>query len=101
MKPSTEALEDNDGFLMEMSHWSREIAEKLALKNDLGPLTEDHWKIIEYVKDYYQVHHQGPPIVKIGRATGFTPSHICKLFPCGVARGAYRLAGLPRPTGCL
>ncbi|MBM3327554.1 MAG: hypothetical protein FJY65_11380, partial [Calditrichaeota bacterium] len=54
MKPSTEALEDNDGFLMEMSHWSREIAEKLALKNDLGPLTEDHWKIIEYVKDYYQ-----------------------------------------------
>jgi len=101
MKPITEALEDNDGFLVEMTQWSREIAEKLALKNDLGPLSEDHWKIIEYVKDYYQVHHQGPPIVKIGQATGFTPRRICELFPCGVARGAYRLAGLPRPSGCL
>ncbi len=92
---------DNDGFLKEMSTWSRDVADKLAKLNEIGPLTERHWKIIEYVRDYYVRNGEGPPIVKIGKATGMTSKEICTLFPCGVARGAYRLAGLPRPTGCL
>ncbi|MEE9443302.1 MAG: TusE/DsrC/DsvC family sulfur relay protein [candidate division Zixibacteria bacterium] len=93
--------EDHDGFLVDMANWSREIAKELARKNDLGPLTEDHWKIIEYVQQFYHENHIGPPIVKISKSTGFTSKYICQLFPCGVARGAYRLAGLPRPSGCL
>ena len=93
--------EDADGFLKEMSQWSREIAEDLAERNDLGPLTDDHWTVIEYVQKYFVEYGQGPPIVKIGQKTGFSHSHICDMFPCGVARGAYRLAGLPRPFGCL
>lgn len=93
--------EDPDGFLVDMSKWTRELAEELARKNDIGPLNEDHWTIIEYVKDYYQQFHEGPPIVKISKATGYSSRRICELFPCGVARGAYRLAGLPRPSGCL
>jgi TusE/DsrC/DsvC family sulfur relay protein len=92
---------DNDGFLNEISHWSREKAHELAKRNDLGPLTELHWKIIDFVRDYYLVHGEAPPIVKIGKATGLASGEICKMFPCGVARGAYRLAGLPRPSGCL
>jgi tRNA 2-thiouridine synthesizing protein E len=92
---------DNDGFLRELSTWKREVADELAKRNDLGPLTEDHWKIIEYVRDYYLKTGEGPPIVKIGKAIGMTSRQVCTLFPCGVARGAYRLAGLPRPTGCL
>jgi tRNA 2-thiouridine synthesizing protein E len=90
-----------DGFLEEMSTWTREIAVELAERNKLGPLTEDHWKIIDYVREYYLANGEGPPIVKIGKAIGMTSQEICTLFPCGVARGAYRLAGLPRPFGCL
>ncbi len=92
---------DNDGFLREMSGWSREMARDLAERNDLGPLSDDHWKIIEYVRDYYREHGEGPAIVKIARATKLSSEEICSLFPCGIARGAYRLAGLPRPSGCL
>jgi dissimilatory sulfite reductase related protein len=97
---SPESL-DNDGFLNEISNWTREQAQELARRNDLGPLTEDHWRIIDYVREYYLKHGEGPPIVKIGKATGFSSGEICNMFPCGVARGAYRLAGLPRPSGCL
>jgi len=96
-----ENIEDDNGFLREMANWSRAVAEELARKNDLGPLNEDHWKIIEYVQNYYQRAGEGPAIVKIAKHTGFDSKYICKLFPCGVARGAYRLAGLPRPYGCL
>lgn len=91
---------DEEGFLREVTGWSRELAADLAQKNDLGPLTEDHWKVIEFVHDYYIHHGAGPPVVWIARATGLSASAICRLFPCGVVRGAYRLAGLPRPFGC-
>ena len=40
-------------------------------------------------------------LVKIHKATGLHAKDICKLFPCGLVRGAYRLAGLPRPAGCI
>jgi len=92
---------DNDGFLNDLANWSREMAEELAVKNDLGPLTDEHWRIIEFVREYYEEHGEGPAVVKIGRALKLTPTRICTLFPCGIARGAYRLAGLPRPAGCL
>lgn len=97
----TELMEDADGFLREMSSWNRDIAEELAKRNDLGPLTEDHWKIIEYVKDFYITNGRGPSVVRVARHTGLSHKKICDLFPCGLARGAYRLAGLPRPAGCL
>ena len=92
---------DNDGFLKEMVGWSREMAEELAERNDLGPLTEEHWSIIEFVRQYYLLHGEGPAVVKIGKDLGMKPGKICELFPCGAARGAYRLAGLPRPAGCV
>jgi tRNA 2-thiouridine synthesizing protein E len=92
---------DNDGFLQEIKDWTREVAEELAERNELSPLTDDHWKIIEYVRGYFEKYGEGPAVVKIAKATGMTSKQICTLFPCGVARGAYRLAGLPRPAGCL
>jgi tRNA 2-thiouridine synthesizing protein E len=92
---------DDDGFLHSNDDWSREVARELAALNDIGPLTDNHWKILEYVRGYYAEHNEGPPIVKIAKATGLTSKCICTLFPCGVAKGAYRLAGLPRPTGCM
>jgi len=91
---------DEDGFLKTVSTWSRAMAEELAEKNDIGPLTDEHWKVIEYVKNYYETYGTGPAVVKIGKNTGMSSQTICDLFPCGVVRGAYRLAGLPRPSGC-
>jgi len=98
--PDSDSSLDEDGFLREVSEWNRSMAEVLAEKNDIGPLTEEHWRIIEFVKDYYANYGTGPAVVKIGKKTGLSTDEICTLFPCGVVRGAYRLAGLPRPPGC-
>jgi tRNA 2-thiouridine synthesizing protein E len=91
---------DEDGFLKTISGWNRSMARTLAEKNDIGPLTDDHWTVIEFIKQYYETYSTGPPVVKICRATGMSREDICRLFPCGVVRGGYRLAGLPRPSGC-
>ena len=97
---SVEPNFDEDGFLKTLSGWNPAMAQVLAEKNDIGPLTDAHWTVIDFVKDYYDANATGPPVVKICKATGFSRNEICGLFPCGVVRGAYRLAGLPRPPGC-
>ncbi len=89
-----------DGFLFEISSWNQQIAEELARRNEIWPLTEEHWKVIHFLRDYYLKYAQGPVILKISRATGLGVQRICELFPCGMIRGAYRIAGLPRPPGC-
>ncbi len=98
--PEPDSTFDEDGFLKALSEWNPAMAQALAERNDIGPLTEQHWAVIEFVKDYYQTYATGPPVVKICKATGLSRAEICSLFPCGVVRGAYRLAGLPRPAGC-
>ena len=58
-------------------------------------------QLVNYLREYYLEYKVGPSILRIGKATGLSPKKICCLFDCGVARGAYRLAGLPRPGGCV
>jgi tRNA 2-thiouridine synthesizing protein E len=99
-QPVTAPTLDDEGFLKAVAGWDPTMAETLAELNEIGPLTDEHWKVIHFVREYYQEHGGGPAVVKIGKATGLTAAEICRLFPCGVVRGAYRLAGLPRPPGC-
>ena len=98
--PARAAELDGDGFLRAMSQWNKSMAVELAEKNDIGPLSDDHWKVIEFVQEYYATYGQGPPVVKLHKHTGLSSEDICRLFPCGMVKGAYRLAGLPRPPGC-
>jgi tRNA 2-thiouridine synthesizing protein E len=94
---------DHDGFLTKEERWTRDLAEFLARENFIveDKLTDDHWKVIEYIRQYYLECRTGPTVAKVSKATGFSLKRICELFPCGMARGGYRLAGLPRPPGCV
>ena len=95
-----DASRDADGFLKTMASWDRSMAEDLAEEHEIGPLTDEHWKVIEFVQEYYETYGKGPPVIKVHKETGLTSTDICRLFPCGMVKGAYRLAGLPRPPGC-
>ena len=94
---------DCNGFLNDGDFWSADIAEKLAKDNKIAEykLTETHWKVIDYVRDYYEKYGKGPEIVKVAKNCGLTSNEMCILFPCGLVRGAYKVAGLPRPPGCI
>ncbi len=95
------AARNSDGFLKELSAWNRSEAVALADEHDIGELTDDHWKVIEYVQWYYHTYGKGPSVIHLHQETGMTSQDICELFPCGMVKGAYRLAGLPRPPGCV
>jgi tRNA 2-thiouridine synthesizing protein E len=93
---------DCEGFLTNGNMWSQDVAEVLAQANEIGEykLTDDHWKVIHYVRDFYRKHGTGPAIVKVVKQTGLSLQDLCRLFPCGLVKGAYKLAGLPKPPGC-
>jgi len=94
---------DCEGFLSDKDFWSADVAENLARANEIGEyqLSDAHWKVINFVRSYYETNGRGPEIVKVAKNTNLTMKDICRLFPCGLVKGAYRLAGLPRPPGCV
>jgi tRNA 2-thiouridine synthesizing protein E len=94
---------DCEGFFADKGFWSVDGAQKLARANEIGEyvLSEDHWKVINFVRDYYKKNGIGPAMVKVVKKTGLSLKQVCKLFPCGLVKGAYRLAGLPKPPGCV
>lgn len=92
---------DQDGFLQEPERWNERIALALASTEGLASLSESHWKLIEYIRAYYREFDIAPMIRKMCKETGFSLKQIYELFPSGPAKGACKVAGLPKPTGCV
>jgi tRNA 2-thiouridine synthesizing protein E len=87
---------DEDGFLLKSETWNKNVAELLAQAEASGGLTEDHWKIIDYLRHYYLEFNSVPPVKMLCKRTGLKFGYICKLFPSGLTRGACKVAGIPR-----
>jgi TusE/DsrC/DsvC family sulfur relay protein len=97
---------DDDGYLMPLEKWDRGVAWLIARGLVPGGLSQEHWKVVDYLRSYYVRFGMVPPIRKLSRDTGLRLSRIYKLFPTGVAKGACRIAGIPgalfgHPIACL
>jgi dissimilatory sulfite reductase related protein len=92
---------DEDGFLQDPDLWNDEVARDFKSTEGITELTDDHWKVIHYIRNYYLQFGIAPMVRKVCKQTGFTLKEIYNLFPSGPAKGACKLAGLPKPTGCV
>ncbi len=92
---------DEDGFLRDPADWDTEIAALLASKDGIEELSEKHWAVINYIREYYLEHQLAPMIRKLCQNTGLRLKEIYELFPRGPAKGACKVAGLPKPDGCV
>lgn len=75
---------------------SREI-ERSAEEDGLGPINEEQWKVIQFVRAYYRDNGHVPAAVRIGRACGLSPRSLRNLFPQGAVRTVLQLIGLVQP----
>jgi len=89
---------DEDGFLIDYEKWNEEIAEILARKDIPKGLTEDHWAVVTFMREYYQTFGTVPPVRMLSRYTDLSLRRIKQLFPNGLTKGACRIAGIPRAT---
>jgi len=92
---------DEDGFIQQPDLWNQTVAAALGTTEGVENLTEEHWKIVNYLREYYLKFGVAPMIRKLCKETGFDLKKIYALFPSGPAKGACKVAGLPKPTGCV
>ncbi len=92
---------DEDGFIQDPNEWNEKVALDLAETEGVTEMTEDHWKLVNYMRDYYLKNGIAPMVRKLCKETGFKLKYVYKLFPSGPAKGACKVAGLPKPTGCV
>ena len=98
---------DEDGYLADWQEWSEGVAGVMA-KEDGLELSDAHWEVIKFLRDYFE-KYQIAPMIKIltkelkkkyGKEKGST-KYLYELYPAGPAKQACRYAGLPKPTGCV
>jgi dissimilatory sulfite reductase related protein len=92
---------DEDGFIEDPGTWNADVALALATTEGIAELTEEHWKVMNYLRNYFLEFGVAPMIRKLCKETGYPLKRIYELFPSGPAKGACKLAGLPKPTGCV
>ena len=92
---------DEDGFIVNLEEWNEDVARYLAKEEGIDELSEDHWKLINYLKGYFAEYGIAPMVRKMTKESGYSLKEIYDLFPSGPAKGACKGAGLPKPTGCV
>ena len=98
---------DGDGFLVNPDEWNLDVANYIAAIEGIQ-MTEHHWEVVNFLRDYYKQYQIAPMIKilvneignKIGSEKGNT-KYLYKLYPCGPAKQACKIAGLPKSTGCV
>lgn len=98
---------DEEGYLENINDWSESIAEAMAAVDDLQ-LSEAHWDIIRFLREYYHEYEIAPAVRVLTKAVGRrlgkdkgNSKYLYNLFPYGPGKQACRYAGLPKPTGCV
>lgn len=99
---------DEDGYLKDITDWNEDVASELAKTEDVE-MSDDHWGIVKFLREYY-AEYQIAPMVKILTKEIAKKNDMDKraaskmlydLFPSGPAKQACKIAGLPKPTGCV
>lgn len=98
---------DEEGYLSNLNDWEKDVAEIMA-KEDGIDLGEDHWEIINFLREYYEEYQIAPAVRVLTKAVGKklgkdkgNSKYLYELFPYGPGKQACKFAGLPKPTGCV
>ena len=98
---------DEEGYLVTISEWNEELAVLIA-KDENVDLSPEHWEVVNFLREYYSEYQIAPAVrvltkaitKKLGAEKG-SNKYLYELFPYGPAKQACKIAGLPKPTGCV
>ncbi len=95
-----EIVFDGEGFFNDFADWDEETCLFLASEAGLSELTELHWRVIRFFRDFYGSNGRAPLNSQLRKGTSIPLLELEALFPGGIRNGARRLAGLPNPRSC-
>jgi len=98
---------DEEGYLVNLGEWDEAAAKYVAVEEKVE-LTENHWEVINFLREYYNDYQIAPAVRVLTKAIGKklgaekgNSKYLYELFPYGPAKQACKIAGLPKPTGCI
>ncbi len=98
---------DEEGYLVDITTWNKELADLIALDEKIE-MNDDHWEVVNFLRDYYEEYQIAPAIRVLTKAVKKSlgadkgnSKYLYELFPYGPAKQACKIAGLPKPTGCI
>jgi tRNA 2-thiouridine synthesizing protein E len=92
---------NDEGFFTQPEQWNEAIAAELAKAEGIEELTDQHWEVIRFVRDQYFEKGTGPTVRVLGKTSGVSVKELYQLFPKGPAKIAAKVAGIPKPRGCI
>lgn len=93
---------DEDGFLENYDEGKcEEWVQYVKQEEGISEINDEHRKVITVLQDYYEKNGIAPMVRILSKVTKFKLKHIYELFPSGPGKGACKMAGLPKPTGCV
>jgi TusE/DsrC/DsvC family sulfur relay protein len=102
MTPTALPVELNEeGFFVHPEQWTEEMVPELARSEGIDPVTEGHWLVIRIMRKEYLDKGTGPTVRVLGKVSGVSIKELYELYPKGPAKIAARIAGIPKPRGCI
>ena len=92
---------DAEGFLHDPSDWNEQLAAEIAAEAGIEALTERHLQVVRFMRERYLTTGTAPTIRTLGKASGVPVKELYQLFPKGPAKLAAKIAGIPKPRGCI
>ena len=92
---------DDQGFFEDPGQWTKDMAPEIAKEVGINKLTEEHWKVIEFMRQRFLELGAGPSMRALGKQSGVSIKSLYTLFPKGPAKLAAKIAGIPKPRGCI
>jgi tRNA 2-thiouridine synthesizing protein E len=96
----TDVTVNDEGFFTDPSQWREDMAPQIARTEGIE-LTDRHWQVIKFMRHEYQAKGTGPTVRGLGKTSGVSIKELYQLFPKGPAKIAAKIAGIPKPRGCI
>jgi tRNA 2-thiouridine synthesizing protein E len=103
----TSVEHDEEGYIIDIGGWNKELAELIAEGENIE-MNSDAWEVVNFLRNYYEEYQIAPAVRVLTKAIKKTlgpekgnSKYLYELFPYGPAKQACKIAGLPKPTGCI
>ena len=98
---------DEEGYLVNLAEWDEDIAKVIAEQEKID-MSPSHLEVVNFLREYYNEFQIAPAVRVLTKAIGKklgpdkgNSQYLYELFPYGPAKQACKIAGLPKPTGCI
>ena len=94
---------DGEGYLIDPADWNEQAAKELARQERIV-LSEEHWTVLRFMREYYEQHHIAPDarhvmkhLAEVKGAGKARRNDLFVLFPYGYVKQACKIAGMRKP----